>query len=106
MVSSFAFILGSYLLTSFPENSSGGYLPYRVSKSALNMLSVNTALELAPEKIACIALHPGWIQTRMTGFAGHMGPDEAAERMVKVIDAVDMESTGKFFHRDGYELPW
>lgn len=91
---------------SISDNRSGGLLSYRVSKAALNMLSVNTALELAAEKIACIALHPGWIKTRMTSFAGHMGPDEAAERMIKVIDAVDMASTGKFFHRDGHELTW
>lgn len=70
------------------------------------MLSVNTALELAPENIACVALHPGWIKTRMTDFTGHMDPDEAADRMVKVIDAVDMSKTGKFFHRDGHELKW
>lgn len=70
------------------------------------MLSVNTALELATQGIVCIALHPGWIKTRMTSFSGDMGPDEAAERMVKVIDSANMSSSGKFFHRDGYELPW
>lgn len=70
------------------------------------MLSANTARELAAEKIACIALHPGWIKTRTSGFTAPMGREDAAEHMVKVIDAVDMSSTAKFFHRDGHELAW
>jgi len=96
----------SSLVGSISDNKSGGYTAYRVSKAALNMLSVNTAVELGPEKIACIALNPGWIKTRMTSFRGHRGPDEAAERIVKVIDEVTMSSTGKFLGSDGQELPW
>jgi NAD(P)-dependent dehydrogenase (short-subunit alcohol dehydrogenase family) len=36
---------------SISDNGSGGNLPYRIAKAALNMLSVNTALELAPKEL-------------------------------------------------------
>lgn len=91
---------------SISDNGSGGNLSYRVAKAALNMLSVNTAHELAPDGIACIALHPGWVKTKMSGFTGHMGPDEAVTRMLKVLDGIDMSKTGRFYHRDGHELTW
>ncbi|CZT00313.1 related to C-factor [Rhynchosporium agropyri] len=91
---------------SISDNDSGGNLSYRVAKAALNMVSVDTARELAPEGIACIALHPGGVKTKMSGFTGHMGPDEAVTRMLKVLDGIDMSKTGRFFHRDGQELAW
>jgi NAD(P)-dependent dehydrogenase (short-subunit alcohol dehydrogenase family) len=84
---------------SISDNGSDGNLPYRIAKTALNMLSVNTARELAPEGIARIALHPGWVKTKMSGYTGHMGPDEAVARMLKVLDSVDISKTGRFYHR-------
>ncbi len=91
---------------SISDNGSGGNLSYRVAKAALNMLSVNSARELDLEGIACIALHPGWVKTKMSGFTGHMGPDEAVTRMLKVLDGIDMSKTGRFYHRDDQELTW
>lgn len=70
------------------------------------MLSANRARELAPERITCIALHPGWAKTKMSGYTGHMGPDEAVARMLKVLDTIDISNTGRFYHRDGHELSW
>ncbi|KAH4354166.1 hypothetical protein HBH99_257190 [Parastagonospora nodorum] len=67
---------------------------------------MNTARELADKAITVVALHPGWIKTKMSGFTGHMGPDEAAERMCAVIDTLDISKTAKFYHRDGQELAW
>ena len=91
---------------SISDNGSGGNLAYRVAKAALNMLSVNTAHELKPENIACIALHPGWVKIKMSGYTGYMGPEEAVTRMLEVLDGIDISKTGRFYHRDGHELAW
>jgi hypothetical protein len=35
----------------------------------------------------------------MSGYTGHMEPDEAVTRMLKVLDSVDISKTGRFYHR-------
>jgi NAD(P)-dependent dehydrogenase (short-subunit alcohol dehydrogenase family) len=64
------------------------------------------ARELTDDGITIVAIHPGWVKTKMSGFTEHMGPDEAAERMCKVVDAVEISKTAKLYHRDGQELTW
>lgn len=93
---------------SIQDNTSGHSHGYRASKCALNMFTKCQAVEFSQSDlpVSVIALHPGFIQTDMTHSKGDMGPDEAVERMVKVIDTMDMSHRGKFFHRDGQELPW
>ena len=88
------------------DNTSGGNLSYRTAKAALNQITMTVARELEPENISCVALTPGWVKTKMSGFTGHMEPEEAVERMLKVIDSVDMGKTGTFLHRDGHIVPW
>ncbi|KAJ1513648.1 hypothetical protein HMI56_002029 [Coelomomyces lativittatus] len=89
---------------SIADNSSGGSYSYRASKAALNMVNKSLALDL-PNHI-CVALHPGYIQTRMTGGHGEMSPDLCAEKLVNLILGFDSTCSGKFFHRDGQELEW
>ena len=88
------------------DNTSGGNLSYRTAKAALNQITMTVAMELKPENISCVALTPGWVKTKMSGFTGHVEPEEAVERMMKVIDSVDIEKTGTFLHRDGHVVPW
>lgn len=47
------------------DNGSGGYYGYRASKTALNMLTKSLAVDLASEKIGCLLLHPGYVNTAM-----------------------------------------
>ena len=50
--------------------------------------------------------HPGWVQTEMTGFSGHLDTATCASQLIDRIKSLNMENTGAFFHSDGSELPW
>jgi NAD(P)-dependent dehydrogenase (short-subunit alcohol dehydrogenase family) len=91
---------------SIGDNSSGGYYGYRMSKAALNAAGVSLAQDLRPRGIAVALLHPGYVQTDMTGKHGSFSPEEAARLLVQRIDALNLQTTGSFWHADGERLPW
>jgi NAD(P)-dependent dehydrogenase (short-subunit alcohol dehydrogenase family) len=90
---------------SIDDNGSGGYYGYRMSKVALNMAGRSLAVDLRSRGIAVAILHPGMVATRMVGFAG-IPPQEAARGLLERIDAVSLESSGRFWHANGEPLPW
>jgi len=91
---------------SIADNTSGGFYGYRMSKAALNAAGVSLARDLAPEGIAVILLHPGFVRTEMTGGNGEIEPAQAAERLIARIDELEMSSTGTFRHANGEALRW
>jgi NAD(P)-dependent dehydrogenase (short-subunit alcohol dehydrogenase family) len=91
---------------SIEDNDSGRKYGYRISKAGLNAAGKSLAVDLKPEGIAVAILHPGYVQTDMTGHTGHIKPDEAAARLVQRMDELDLDNTGTFWHSDGSVLPW
>ncbi len=91
---------------SITDNSSGGYIGYRMSKAALNAASVSLAYELKDKNIAVGLFHPGFVQTQMVNFAGDISPATAAERLIKRIDELNLSNSGGFWHSNGETLPW
>jgi NAD(P)-dependent dehydrogenase (short-subunit alcohol dehydrogenase family) len=91
---------------SMADNTSGGNYGYRMSKAAVNMAGVNLAHDLKPLGVAVFLLHPGFVQTEMTGGRGHIGPDESARGLIARLDALGMDESGTFWHADGSQLPW
>jgi NAD(P)-dependent dehydrogenase (short-subunit alcohol dehydrogenase family) len=91
---------------SIADNSSGAGYGYRMSKAALNAGSVSLAIELKKHGIALAILHPGMVSTEMIGFKGQIEPDEAAKGLLARIDALTLETSGRFFHQNGEALPW
>lgn len=91
---------------SIADNSSGGYIGYRMSKAALNAASVSLAHELKEKEIAVGLFHPGFVQTQMVNFAGDISPETAAERLIKRTDELNLSNTGGFWHSNGETLPW
>ncbi|HHK73698.1 MAG TPA: SDR family oxidoreductase [Rhizobiales bacterium] len=91
---------------SMADNGSGGNYGYRMSKAAVNMAGVNLAHDLKPLGIAVVLLHPGYVRTGMTGGSGNIDPEEAARGLIARIDDTTLENTAKFWHAEGYELPW
>jgi len=89
---------------SVEDNSSGGFYGYRASKAALNAVIKSLSIDLDPWPV--VVIHPGYVRTRMTGNQGDLSADEAVERMLPLIDHLEASQSGKFFHRDGHELPW
>lgn len=90
---------------SIEDNSSGGAWGYRVSKAAVNMVGTNLMHQLKPRGIAVVLLHPGLVATEMTGGHG-IEASAAAAGLIDRIDSLDIETSGSFWHAEGYQLPW
>jgi len=115
-----------FLLTSSIAGSCGtaveGEMPidknigYRMSKSAANMSGLVINKTLAKTTVGII--HPGFVQTDMTswmpgglgtvlpGVGAMINVEESVEKMDKVLDKLDGNNSGKYWHYEGFELPW
>lgn len=91
-------------MASISDNASGGFYGYRASKAALNAITKSLAVDLSPWPV--VVVHPGYVRTRLTNHQGDVSAEEAVERMLVLIDKLDASSSGRFYHRDGHELPW
>ena len=91
---------------SLDDNGSGNNYGYRMSKAAVNMAGVNLAHDLKPRGIAIALLHPGYVKTDMTDGRGYIEAPEAARGLIARMDELTLATTGKFWHAEGYELPW
>lgn len=97
-------IVISTRMASLEDNSSGGFLAYRSSKTALNMAW--RTLALANPDLVCVPLHPGWVQTRMGGSNAPVTPEQSIRGMRKVIDGLTQKDSGEFFDFEGRSVPW
>ena len=98
---------------SIGDNQLGGWYSYRASKAALNQLVHTAAIELRRKNThaLCVALHPGTVATSLTAPFAKTGldvktPDEAARRLLHVMETLNAAQSGGFFHHDGTPLPW
>ena len=91
---------------SIADNSSGGYVPYRTSKAALNMAWRSLALDTRSQGIVCAVLNPGWVKTRMGGPGARTTPHDAVANMRRTIDQLGPDQSGGFFNYDGRPYPW
>ena len=95
---------------SIADNSSGGIYAYRASKAAVNSIGKGLAMDLKDEGIVVSLLHPGFVRTGLDpsthGLAEAVEPEEAARKLWGVLLSKGLEDTGKFWHREGQELPW
>src|SRR5262249_11709238 len=88
------------------QSASSDSLAYRVSKAAVKKLMRGLATELKSQGVAVLIVHPGWVRTEMGGDGAQLTPEESAAGMLKLIDKLDMASTGKFLAWNGKELAW
>jgi NAD(P)-dependent dehydrogenase (short-subunit alcohol dehydrogenase family) len=92
---------------SIGDNTSGSSYGYRMSKVALSMAGKSLAIDLKGRGIAVAILHPGLVQTRMTGFTSSgITPEESVKGLLARIDELTLENTGTFWHANGEVLPW
>ncbi|WP_293575201.1 SDR family NAD(P)-dependent oxidoreductase [Phaeobacter sp.] len=99
---------------SISDNGLGGWHAYRASKTALNMLLRNYAIEMGRthEQMICVGLHPGTVRTELSNpFSGNVAPDklfepdQAAAYLTDVIDGLTPDQSGKVFDWAGREIP-
>lgn len=91
---------------SIGNNHSGGSYEYRLSKTALNMIARNVANDLKSRGVVTVALHPGWVRTRMGGQGAPVSVEDSVAGQQRLFDSLTVEHSGRFFNYDGTELPW
>jgi NAD(P)-dependent dehydrogenase (short-subunit alcohol dehydrogenase family) len=87
------------------EDMGGGSPGYRVSKTALNVLTRILASELRGSGILVNAVNPGWVQTDMGGSSATRTVEEGAEALVWAATLPNSGPTGGFF-RDRDPVAW
>ncbi|XP_015261672.1 PREDICTED: C-factor-like [Gekko japonicus] len=80
--------------------------PYRIAKTALNMITRCLAVDLEPDGILCISLHPGWIETDMGGSLAPLKVQEAIPGILSVLARLSEKDNGRFLNGQGGTLPW
>jgi NAD(P)-dependent dehydrogenase (short-subunit alcohol dehydrogenase family) len=77
---------------------------YRSSKAGVNNIMVTLSHELAEERIAVAAYHPGWVRTDMGGASAHLSVEQSAEALAQRFAELDMGQNGQFINYDGSAL--
>jgi len=97
---------------SIGDNNIGGWISYRAAKAAVNQIIHTSAIELGrthPE-LALIALHPGTVATKFSAnyTASHptQTPENAAQHMAQVIEAMTPQESGQFLDWAGKSIEW
>uniref|UniRef100_K7F835 C-factor n=1 Tax=Pelodiscus sinensis TaxID=13735 RepID=K7F835_PELSI len=79
--------------------------PYRIAKTALNMITRCLAADLKAEGILCISLHPGWIQTDMGGDLAPLQIQDAIPGILSLLANLSEKDNGLFLDGHGEMLP-
>eukprot|EP00915_Cephaloidophora_sp_WS-2016_P011137 GHVH01016422.1.p1 GENE.GHVH01016422.1~~GHVH01016422.1.p1 ORF type:complete len:237 (+),score=24.12 GHVH01016422.1:33-743(+) len=95
---------------SLSDNTSGGHYAYRVGKVALNMAVVSLVQEpdVKQRQLILPLIHPGWIQTDMTGSTGNHSIEQCVDALVPTVENATLEDSGRFIEimREGKTLAW
>ena len=82
----------------------GGHAAYRISKTALNALTVIMARELEGKGIRVNTMCPGWVRTDMGGAGAAKSIEDGADTAVWLATTDKIEN-GKFY-ADRKVIPW
>ena len=98
-------IMGSRM-GSVGHNTAGGAYAYRASKAALNAIVKSFAVDV-PEAIFTV-VHPGRVESGLVSVKedGAISAEESVGDMMKFIDGMGKEHSGRFFDRFGGVVPW
>lgn len=93
-------------MSSVADNRGGGSYIYRSSKSAVNNVVKSLSIDLNPQRIIAVLLHPGWVKTDMGGPGALISVEQSVTGMRQVIDRLTLEDSGQFYAYDGQMIPW
>lgn len=95
---------------SLTDNGSGGMYAYRISKCGANMVGLNLHHDLKEKGFSVLMLHPGMVATDLTkdmrGDLTWDTPENAAAGLIRNMDGLTPEESGRFQHANGEFLPW
>lgn len=83
----------------------GGSVSYRISKTALNSMTVILASELSGSNILVNTMNPGWVRTDMGGKNASRSVEQGADTAIWLATLPDNGPSGKFF-QDRKEISW
>ena len=98
---------------SISDNYLGGWYAYRASKSALNMIIKNAAIEIGRrnKNAVIVGLHPGTVDSKLSKpFQGNIPdnklftPEYSAQKLLEVISTLKPRQSGKCWAWDGTEV--
>lgn len=97
------------------ENFKAAPIPsYKISKSALNMLTVQYSMQLRGEGFTVFAISPGWLKTDLGGAYADLEPETGAKATMDIIYNLTTNDNGSFRNihvpgnstYDGTNPPW
>jgi NAD(P)-dependent dehydrogenase (short-subunit alcohol dehydrogenase family) len=101
------------MISQPPSSPSGARKPdhywYRITKTALNSAMRLLSAELKDAGVTVVMFHPGGVQVESFGdlkLPGFVPPAEAVGKLVKTIDGLTLQDSGRFMHNDGRDHPW
>ncbi|KAL3419682.1 short chain oxidoreductase [Phlyctema vagabunda] len=71
---------------------------YKISKAALNMLTVQYALEYASKGFVIFAISPGWVKTDLGTAYADLTVDESVKAVLERLHGAGKDANGKFFN--------
>jgi NAD(P)-dependent dehydrogenase (short-subunit alcohol dehydrogenase family) len=87
-------------------NGMGGQHPgYRISKAALNAVTLIFAAELEGSGITVNSVCPGWVRTDMGGTTADRSPEQGIDTTVWLATSTDNSQTGGYY-RDRKQIDW
>jgi NAD(P)-dependent dehydrogenase (short-subunit alcohol dehydrogenase family) len=96
----------SSIMGSTSLNEGGGFYSYRATKAMLNMFVKNLSIDVKPLNITVVALHPGWVKTRMGGPDAALSIEDSVAGQQRIFETINLENTGNFINYDGQQLEW
>ncbi|OJK00118.1 hypothetical protein ASPACDRAFT_118039 [Aspergillus aculeatus ATCC 16872] len=98
--------LGSFAMQSVYREAMSQ--SYKITKAALNMLTVLYAQELEQEGFAVFCISPGWLQTEMGGPRADLPVADGVRATLEIILNKGKEGNGRFFniHIPGWNSGW
>lgn len=87
------------------SGSAAGSVVYRASKAAVNKMAQTLHTDLAPDRIAVAACHPGWVQTDMGTAAADISARESAAGLLALLTSPATRQGG-FWDWDGTARDW
>ncbi len=93
-------------LGSIESTTESNYFGYRTSKAALNMISKILSIELKPKEVPVGVFHPGYVRTDMTNHKGDLESNTSVKNMLALLENLNLENSGTFWHENGSIIPW
>ncbi|KAJ6138821.1 Short-chain dehydrogenase/reductase SDR [Penicillium samsonianum] len=93
---------------------------YKISKAALNMLTVQYARQYADDGFTFLTISPGWLRTDLGSQRADLPVEVGAEKILDIIQKATPEQNGRFVNihvpgwetregpnqYDGKDIPW